>query len=98
MTVKAVDADPSKAIAAFGAGSRPFQVLVISYESLAAHASGLGPAACDLLVCDEAQRLTERAPSAPVPSIVYENWTGVDIMFHLDGRRRLQSLVYFGNS
>ena len=41
---------------------------------------------------------SERAPSAPVPSIVYENWTGVDIMFHLDGRRRLQSLVYFGNS
>ena len=60
MTVKAVDADPSKAIAAFGAGSRPFQVLVISYESLAAHASGLGPAACDLLVCDEAQRLKGR--------------------------------------
>ena len=60
VTVKAVDADPSKAIAAFGAGSRPFQVLVISYESLAAHASGLGPAACDLLVCDEAQRLKGR--------------------------------------
>ena len=27
-----------------------------------------------------------------------ENWTGVDIMYHLDGRWRRQSLVYFGNS
>ena len=38
----------------------------------------------------------ERGPSAPVPSIVHENWAGVDMMYHLDGRRRLQSLVYFG--
>ncbi len=39
---------------------------------------------------------SERGLSAPVPSIMYENWAGVDIMYHLDGRRRLQSLVYFG--
>jgi hypothetical protein len=39
---------------------------------------------------------SERAPSAPVPSSVYENWAGVDMMYHLDGRRRRQSLVYFG--
>ena len=39
---------------------------------------------------------TERAPSAPVPSIVDENWAGVDMMYHLDGRRRHQLLVYFG--
>ena len=41
---------------------------------------------------------SERGPSAPVPSDMYENWTGVDIMYYLDGRRRCQSLVYFGNS
>ena len=40
---------------------------------------------------------SERGPSAPVPSNVYENWTGVDIMYYLDGRWRRQSLVYFGN-
>ena len=39
----------------------------------------------------------ERGPSAPVPSIVDENWAGVDIMYYLDGRWRRQSLVYFGN-
>ena len=39
---------------------------------------------------------SERGPSAPVPSIVDENWTGVDIMCYLDGRWRCQSLVYFG--
>ena len=39
---------------------------------------------------------SERAPSAPVPSIPYENWAGVDIMYYLDGRWRCQSLVYFG--
>ena len=39
---------------------------------------------------------SERAPSAPVPSIVDENWAGVDMMYHLDGRRHRQSLVYFG--
>ena len=39
---------------------------------------------------------SERGPSAPVPSIVYENWAGVDMMYHLDGKMRLQSLVYFG--
>ena len=39
---------------------------------------------------------SERGPSAPVPSIVYENWAGVDIMYQLDGKRRCQSLVYFG--
>ena len=41
-------------------------------------------------------RSTERGPSAPVPSIVDENWAGVDMMYHLDGRRHRQSLVYFG--
>jgi hypothetical protein len=40
---------------------------------------------------------SERAPSAPVPSIVYENRAGVDMMSYLDGRWRRQSLVYFGN-
>jgi hypothetical protein len=39
---------------------------------------------------------SERGPSAPVPSIVYENWAGVDMMDHLHGRRHRQSLVYFG--
>ena len=43
-----------------------------------------------------AASLPERGPSAPVPSIVDENWTGVDMMYHLDGRWRCQSLVYFG--
>ena len=38
----------------------------------------------------------DAARTAPVPSIVYENWAGVDMMYHLDGRRRRQSLVYFG--
>ena len=38
---------------------------------------------------------SERWPSAPVPSIVDENWAGVDIMFYLDGGWRRQSLVYF---
>ena len=28
---------------------------------------------------------------------MYENWVGVDIMYYLDGRRRRQSLVYFGS-
>ena len=43
------------------------------------------------------RRATERGPSAPVPSIVHENWAGVDMMYHLDGKkRRCQSLVYFG--
>ena len=37
-----------------------------------------------------------RGPSAPVPSSVYENWAGVDIMSYLDGGWRRQSLVYFG--
>ena len=39
-----------------------------------------------------------RWPSAPVPgpSNVYKNWAGVDMMYHLDGRRHRQSLVYFG--
>ena len=41
---------------------------------------------------------SERGPSAPVPSNMYENWAGVDIMSHSDGRWRRQSLVYFGNS
>ena len=41
---------------------------------------------------------SERGPSAPVPSIVYENWAGVDMMYHLDGRRHHQSLVYFGKA
>ena len=36
---------------------------------------------------------SERGPSAPVPSIMYENWTGVDMMYQLDDRRRRQSLV-----
>jgi hypothetical protein len=27
---------------------------------------------------------------------MYENWAGVDMMYQLDGRRRRQSLVYFG--
>ena len=35
-------------------------------------------------------------PSAPVPSIVDENWAGVDMMYHLDIRWRRQTLVYFG--
>jgi len=39
---------------------------------------------------------SERGPSAPVPSNLYENWAGVDVMYHLDVRWRLQSLVYFG--
>jgi len=39
---------------------------------------------------------SERGPSAPVPSIVNENWAGVDMMYYLDGRWRRQSLVYFG--
>jgi hypothetical protein len=39
---------------------------------------------------------SERAPSAPVPSNVYENWAGVDMMYYLDGRWHRQSLVYFG--
>ena len=39
---------------------------------------------------------SERGPSAPVPSNLYENWAGVDMMYHLDGRRHRQSLVYFG--
>ena len=42
------------------------------------------------------QARSERGPSAPVPSSVDENWTGVDMMYHLDGKRHLQSLVYFG--
>ena len=42
------------------------------------------------------RRATERGPSAPVPSIVHENWAGVDMMYHLDGRWRCQSLMYFG--
>ena len=41
---------------------------------------------------------SERGPSAPVPSDMYKNWAGVDIMYYLDGRRRRQALVYFGNS
>ena len=41
---------------------------------------------------------SERGPSAPVPSNLYENWAGVDIMSYLDGGWRRQSLVYFGNS
>ena len=36
-------------------------------------------------------------PSAPVPSIMYENWAGVDIMYYLDGRWRCQSLVYLAS-
>ena len=36
---------------------------------------------------------SERGPSAPVPSNMYENWAGVDMMDYLDGRRRLQTLV-----
>ena len=39
---------------------------------------------------------SERGPSAPVPSIVDENWAGVDMMYYMDGRRHRQSLVYFG--
>ena len=39
---------------------------------------------------------SERAPSAPVPSNLYENWAGVYIMYQPDGRRHHQSLVYFG--
>ena len=35
---------------------------------------------------------SERGPSAPVPSIVHENWAGVDIMYYSDGRWRRQSL------
>ena len=38
---------------------------------------------------------SQRGPSAPVPSSVYENWAGVDIIYHLDGRWHRQSLVYF---
>ena len=34
-----------------------------------------------------------KKPSAPVPSIAYENWAGVDIMYYLDGGWRCQSLV-----
>ena len=34
------------------------------------------------------QARSERGPSAPVPSSVDENWAGVDIMSHLDGRWR----------
>ena len=36
---------------------------------------------------------SERGPSAPVPSNLYENWAGVDIMYYSDGKRRRQSLV-----
>ena len=39
---------------------------------------------------------SERGLSAPVPSNLYENWAGVDIMHQSDRRRRRQSLVYFG--
>ena len=31
-----------------------------------------------------------------VPSFVDENGAGVHIMYYLDGKRRRQSLVYFG--
>ena len=41
-------------------------------------------------------RKNERGPSAPVPSIMYENLAGVDMMYHLDDRWRCQSLVYLG--
>ena len=40
---------------------------------------------------------SERGPSAPVPLIMYENWAGVDMMYHLDGKWRRQALVYFGS-
>ena len=49
-------------------------------------------------------KILERHPEhktgdmSAVPSIMYENWAGVDIMSHLDGRWRRQSLVYFGDS
>ena len=46
-----------------------------------------------------AQKLFYLDPMAPrptVPSSVDENWAGVDMMYHLDGRRHRQSLVYFG--
>ena len=36
---------------------------------------------------------SERGPSAPVSSIVDENWTGVDIRYYPDGEWRRQSLV-----
>ena len=67
VTVKAVDADPSKAIAAFGAGSRPFQVLVISYESLAAQRRSLGPrrATSSSATRPSASRAGRRRPPGP---------------------------------
>ena len=39
----------------------------------------------------------EHGPSAPVRR-VDENWAGVDMMYHLDGRWHRQSLVYFGTA
>ena len=39
---------------------------------------------------------SERGPSAPVPSDMYENWAGVDMMYYLGSRWRRQALVYFG--
>ena len=49
---------------------------------------------------DDATRIllppSERGPSAPVPSIADENWAGVDIMYYMDGRWQILSLVYFG--
>ncbi len=42
----------------------------------------------DPMAARSRQKRQERGPSAPVPSIMYENWAGVDIMSHLDGRWR----------
>ena len=62
-----------------------FRLLVVENEE-----------ACDGNGAPPGPTYSERAPSAPVPSIVNENWAGVDMMYHLDGRWRRRSLVYFG--
>mmetsp|Transcript_11842 Transcript_11842/g.37863 ORF Transcript_11842/g.37863 Transcript_11842/m.37863 type:complete len:950 (+) Transcript_11842:370-3219(+) len=59
---RAVDGKVGEAIDAFLSPGRPFHVLLISYESLKLHVAKLSASAtaCDLLVCDEAQRLKGR--------------------------------------
>ena len=56
------DDEVGEAIDAFLSPGRPFHVLLISYESLKLHVAKLSASAtaCDLLVCDEAQRLKGR--------------------------------------
>ena len=41
---------------------------------------------------------SERGQSAPVPSNLYANRAGVDIMYYPDAGWRHQALVYFGNN